>query len=154
MEKKGTVAEWLETLVDVYGFSVVTLSKYLGLSAEQIGALKDGRIDHLPQETMAQLQKLLEQYSKIGFLYCCGADDKEMKLSAFLKVLLSYHSISKKTIAKMAGVDVTDIDKILRSDKNRVPPEVKFKLAVTVFSLRFFLKELEDGQMPDVSART
>ena len=70
MEKKGTVAEWLETLVDVYGFSVVTLSKYLGLSAEQIGALKDGRIDHLPQETMAQLQKLLEQYSKIGFLYC------------------------------------------------------------------------------------
>lgn len=66
-------------------------------------------------------------------------------VSDWLKTLVSYHNISKKTIAKMSGVDIKDIEKILRSDKNKVSSEVKFKLAVTVFSLRFFLKDCEEG---------
>ncbi|MDE6912137.1 MAG: hypothetical protein K2P35_00335, partial [Lachnospiraceae bacterium] len=60
--------------------------------------------------------------------------------------LISYHGLSKKTIAKMAGVDKQDIDKILSNPPKKVPEEIKFKVAVTVMALRFFLKDCEPEQ--------
>lgn len=49
----------------------------------------------------AEQIQLFQCFSKIGCLYCCAADDKGQKLGAFLKTLISYHNILKKTIAKM-----------------------------------------------------
>lgn len=149
MDHCNHVSDWLKTLVDEFDFNMETLSEYLGLSAEQITELKNGNVDQLPRDTQAEQIQMFQCFSKIGYLYCCAADDREQKLGAFLKTLISYHNISKKTIAKMSGVDIKDIEKILRLDKNKVSPEIKFKLAVTVFSLRFFLKDCGEGPLPD-----
>ena len=42
---------------------------------------------------------------EVGFLYFGAIEDKDKQLSGFLEVLVSYHGISKLTIAKMAGVE-------------------------------------------------
>ena len=56
---------------------------------------------------------------------------------------MSYHNISKKTISKMSGVDIKEIDKFLSSKKSKISVEDKYKLAITTMSLRFFLKDVE-----------
>ena len=70
--------------------------------------------------------------SKAGFLYFGAIEDKDRQLSGFLEVLVSYHGISKLTIAKMAGVEEQDIDRLLANPPEKVEIEVKYKIAVTV----------------------
>lgn len=144
MDNYGDIYDWLRILIDEYDFNIETLSDYLKLSASEIAEIKEGNMDVLPQETLEEQKDIFDRFSKIGFIYGCAADDKNVKLNAFLKILISYHNISKKTIARMSGVDIEDIEQILHSDKNDVDTDIKFKLAVTVFSLRFFLKDNED----------
>ena len=55
----------------------------------------------------------------------------------WLEVLVSYHGISKLTIAKMAGVEENDIDRLLANPPEKIEIEVKYKIAVTVMELRF-----------------
>ena len=55
-------------------------------------------------------------------------------------MLVSYHGISKLTIAKMADVEEQDIDRLLANPPEKVEIEVKYKIAVTVMELRFWLK--------------
>lgn len=57
-----------------------------------------------------------------------------------MEVLVSYHGISKLTIAKMAGVEEQDIDRLLANPPEKVEIEVKYKIAVTVMELRFWLR--------------
>ena len=129
----------LQKLISEYGFNVDTLSKYLGLSKEIIKELSQGNVDILSDEPFYRFQL----FNKITFLYLSATDDKDLKLSAFLEVLISYHGLSKKTIAKMSGVEISDIEKILSNPQKRVSEETKYKVAVTVMSLRFFLKYCE-----------
>ena len=70
-------------------------------------------------------------------------EGKDRQLSGFLEVLVSYHSISKLTIAKMVGVEEQDIDRLLVNPPEKVEIEVKYKIAVTVMELRFWLKDCE-----------
>ena len=79
----------------------------------------------------------------ISFLYASATEDKDLKLTAFLQVLLSHHGLSKKTVAAMAGVETKDIERLLSNPPQKVSAEIKFKIAVTVMSLRFFLKDCE-----------
>ena len=51
------------------------------------------------------------------------------QLSGFLEVLVSYHGISKLTIAKMAGVEEQDIERLLTNPLEKVEIEVKYKIA-------------------------
>ncbi|MCI8284155.1 MAG: hypothetical protein HFE90_02645 [Firmicutes bacterium] len=144
MNNYGYISDWLRTLVDEYDFNIETLSNCLRLSSDQIVKIKEGNIDVLPQEVLEEQKDIFDMFSKIGFIYGCIADDENVKLSAFLDVLITYHNISKETIAKMSGIEIEDIENILYSDKNNVADDIKFKLAVTVFSLRFFLKDNEN----------
>ena len=50
----------------------------------------------------------------------------------WLEVLVSYHDISKLTIAKMAGVEEKDIDRFLANPPEKGEIEVKYKIDVTV----------------------
>ena len=79
--------------------------------------------------------------SKAGFLYFGAIEDKDRQLSGFLEVLVSYYG--KLTIAKMAGVEEQDIDRLLANPPEKVEIEVKYKIAVTVMELRFWLKDCE-----------
>lgn len=115
------------------------MSKYLELDNNQLNLLANGDINSLPDDN----EYRLNLFNKINFLYFCAIDEKDFKLDAFLKVILSYHNISKKTISKMSGVDIKEIDKFLSLNKSKISAQDKYKLAITTMSLRFFLKDIE-----------
>ena len=46
-------------------------------------------------------------------------------------------------IAKMAGVEENDIDRLLVNPPEKIEIEVKYKISVTVKELRFWLKDCE-----------
>ena len=46
----------------------------------------------------------------------------------WLEVLVSYYGISKLMIAKMAGVEENDIDRLLVNPPEKVEIEVKYKI--------------------------
>lgn len=139
MNKDIDMTKQLKCLIDDYDFNIETLSKYLKLDNNQIRLLASGDINFLPNDN----EYRFNLFNKIGFLYCSAIDEKDFKLDAFLKVLLSYHNISKKTISKMSGVDIKEIDKFLSLNKSKISVEDKYKLAITIMSLRFFLKDIE-----------
>lgn len=61
-----------------------------------------------------------------------------------MQVLLSYHNLSMATISKMSDTSVNDVDNILSQQAEMVSIENKYKIAVVVMALRFFLKDNED----------
>jgi hypothetical protein len=139
MNEKDNVTEQLKELITVYGFNKNTLSQYLDLPLNSIDDLSNGNINFLPDDCTYRFKL----FNKISFLYLSAIDDKDLKLTAFLQVLLSHHGLSKKTVAAMAGVETKDIEKLLSSPPQKVSEEIKYKIAVTVMSLRFFLKDCE-----------
>ena len=139
MNRDIGITEQLKCLIEDYDFNIETLSKYLKLDDNQINLLANGDVNFLPNDN----EYRFNLFNKISFLYCSAIDEKDVKLDAFLKVLLSYHNISKKTISKMSGVDIKEIDKFLSSKKSKISVEDKYKLAITTMSLRFFLKDVE-----------
>lgn len=139
MNEKDNVTEQLKELVTVYGFNKNTLSQYLDLPLNSIDDLSNGNIDFLPDDCTYRFKL----FNKISFLYLSATEDKDLKLTAFLQVLISHHGLSKDTIAKMAGVEKSDVEKLLCNPQKKVSDEVKYKVAVTVMALRFFLKDCE-----------
>jgi len=107
--------------------------KYLEITEETIDGVVMGNVECLLDDPALRLKIL----SKAGFLYFGAIEDKDRQLSGFLEVLVSYHGISKLTIAKMADVEEQDIDRLLANPPEKVEIEVKYKIAVTVMELRF-----------------
>ena len=139
MIKTKNISEMLTSLIEEYRFNKNTLSKYLEITEETIDGVVMGNVECLPDDPTLRLKIL----SKAGFLYFGAIEDKDRQLSGFLEVLVSYHDISKLTIAKMAGVEEQDIDRLLTNPLEKVEIEVKYKIAVTVMELRFWLKDCE-----------
>ena len=100
MNEKDNVTEQLKELITVYGFNKNTLSQYLGLPLDRIEDLSNGNIDFLPDDCTYRFKL----FNKISFLYASATVDKDLKLNAFLEVLISHHGLSEKTVAAMAGV--------------------------------------------------
>lgn len=127
------------TLIEQYEFNKNTLSKYLEITVEQIEGIAQGKTEYLPDE-FAIRQKI---FSKVAILYFSPRQDEDLKLSGFLDVLISYHNLSKETIAKIAGVEVSEIAKMLSDPPQEVEYETKYKIATNIMALRFFLKDCE-----------
>ncbi len=127
-------ADQLKELIDNYGFNKNTLSEYLEYPIVDLEGFANGNLEFLSEEPTYRFRL----FNKIMFLYASATEDKDMKLSAFLQVLLSHHKLSKTTIAKMADVEVSDIEKMVSYSQKKVSEEVKYKVAVTTMSLRFF----------------
>lgn len=77
------------------------------------------------------------------FLYAVTCEDADLKMRAFLEVLVSCHHLSPTAIAKMSGVDVGDVEKMLSGVSTEVDIHSKYEIAVTAMALRFFLKDCE-----------
>lgn len=129
----------LKTLLRDYNFNIKTLSSYLSLDERKIAQLSEGDVDCLPDDNLYRFRL----FNKISFLYNSAAEEKDLKLSAFLQVLISSHGISKDTIAKMAGVAKKEVEAALAYPMKPVSDEAKYKIAVTVMALRYFLKDCE-----------
>lgn len=139
MNELKTVPQQLEALLREYQFNRKSLSIYLGITEEQMEKFSGGDFTCLPKDDEFRFRL----FHKIIFLYGSAADDKEQKLLDFLRVLLTYHQLSAETIAKMAGVEPSDVTSLLADPPQPVSAEAKLKIAVTVMSLRFFLKDYE-----------
>ena len=124
MNQRDNVADQLKELLDMYEFSMDTLSKYLQLPVEQIRKLSEGDVGFLPEDATYRFNI----FNKISFLYLSAVEDKDLKLCAFLKVLLSYHGLSKRAMAKMAGVEVKDIERMLSNPPKKVSENKNTKL--------------------------
>ena len=124
MNQRDNVADQLKELLDIYEFSMDTLSKYLQLSVEQIRKLSEGDVGFLPEDPIYRFNI----FNKITFLYLSAVEDKDLKLCAFLKVLVSYHGLSKRAMAKMAGVEVKDIERMLSNPPKKVSENKNTKL--------------------------
>lgn len=94
MDEKDNVTEQLKELVTVYGFNKNTLSQYLDLPLNSIDDLSNGNIDFLPDDCTYRFKL----FNKISFLYLSATEDKDLKLTAFLQVLISHHGLSKVTL--------------------------------------------------------
>lgn len=138
------IAEQCKALLNEYGFNRETLARHLSLTEEQIDCLATGDFRNLPQDSETRLKL----FNRISFLYASGAEDKDLKLQAFLQVLVSIHHLSKETIARMAGVSGKDVERMLSNPAKPVSEDVKFRIAVTVMALRFFLKDSEREAAP------
>ena len=139
MNEKNNISCQLKALLEQYDFNIITLSNYLQLTVPDIRRLAGGDVDFLPDEPACRFRI----FNKISFLYQSAVENKDLKLCAFLEVLLSYHGLSKQTIAKMADVEVKEIEGLLANPPKEISGESRFKIAVTVASLRFFLKDCE-----------
>jgi hypothetical protein len=132
--KKSTM-ETLGILIGKYKFNIDVLSKLLNVKKEVILA-KDEK----------KLFENFEDYVRITnlvlMLELIGKDDADFKIGAFLQVLLDYHDISAETISLISGVKEKEVVDLVENP-DLVPLENKYKIAKTVMSLRFFLKELE-----------
>ena len=128
MIKTKNISEMLTSLIEEYRFNKNTLSKYLEITEETIDGVVMGNVECLLDDPALRLKIL----SKAGFLYFGAIEDKDRQLSGFLEVLVSYYGISKLTIAKMAGVEENDIDRLLVNPPEKVEIEVKYKIDVTV----------------------
>ena len=124
MNQRDNVTEQLKELLDMYEFSMDTLSKYLQLPVEQIRKLSEGDVGFLPEDATYRFNI----FNKISFLYLSAVEDKDLKLCAFLKVLVSYHGLSKRAVAKMAGVEVKDIERMLSNPPKKVSENKNTKL--------------------------
>lgn len=69
--------------------------------------------------------------------------NKDFKLCSFLQVLESQQELSVKALAKMGDVTEKDIENMLLEQPPSVTIQVKYKIADTVMSLKFFLKDCE-----------
>ncbi len=92
--RKNNVTEQLKELITVYGFNKNTLSQYLELPLNGVEDLSNGNIDFLPDDCSYRFKL----FNKISFLYASATEDKDLKLTAFLQVLLSHHGLSKKRL--------------------------------------------------------
>ena len=91
MNKDIDISEQLKCLIEEYDFNIDTLSKYLKLNNQEIQELSNGNISFLKSDN----EYRFNLFNKISFLYDSAISEKDLKLDAFLKVLISYHNISK-----------------------------------------------------------
>lgn len=132
----------VKKLLEEYHFNVETLAKYLSLSVESIYKIAQGSIGELPADN----EERTRIANKIMFLSTVSEDKPDVKVKAFLETLLSYHRLSKETIAKMAGIEIPDIDLFLSDQSAEMDAEIKYKIAAVTMALRFFLKDNEPKQ--------
>lgn len=108
-------------------------------------------IRHVKKDViLSKDEKMLFENSKnfgkmsdlIMMLELIGRNNADLKIGAFLQVLLEYHNLSAETIALMSGVSEKEVNDLVENPE-LVSLESKYKISKTVMSLRFFLKELE-----------
>jgi hypothetical protein len=132
----------VRSLLEDYHFNVETLAKYLSVSVESVYEIAKGNMEKLPADFIERTRIL----NKIMFLAVIPEEVPDLRVKAFLETLLSYHKLSKETIAKMAEIEILDIDNFLSDKCENMNNEIKYKIASITMALRFFLKDNEPKQ--------
>ena len=140
MHIPATITEMIQILMQDYGFPEEVLARHFRLTAEQLEQLLSGDPDGLPGDPAERYRA----QSRISRLYFGVCESREQKLSGYLEVLLSYHGLSRETVARAAQVPSEAVERAL--DPETLPfldPEVRYCLAAAVMVLRFLFREDE-----------
>jgi hypothetical protein len=129
-------------LLEEYHFNVETLAKYLCISVESVYDLVQGKT----KELFADPSDGIRIINKIMNLDTIMPEETDMRVQAYLDTLLSYHKLSKETVAVMAEIEIADIDKFLSDECEKMDIKIKYKIASVTMALRFFLKDNEPKQ--------
>lgn len=125
------LGEIIDTLTNDYGMSTECLSHLLGVKI-------DGHKFKVPTEfaehcSFMDIILMLDTISK---------DEPDLRVKAFLEVLIQVHKISADTIAKFAKIPTQYVLDFL-NDSSTVPIEIKYKLVSVIMVLRFIFKTVE-----------
>ena len=131
MHIPATITEMIQILMQDYGFPEEVLARHFRLTAEQLEQLLSGDPDGLPGDPAERYRA----QSRISLLYFGVCESREQKLSGYLEVLLSYHGLSRETVARAAQVPSETLPFL--------DPEVRYRLASAVMVLRFLFREDE-----------
>ena len=142
MTETENISGKLKSLLEDYHFNAETLAKYLSVSVENMNEIARGNMEKLPDGWVERTRVI----NKIMFLAFIPEGSPDLKVKAFLEVLLSYHKLSKETVAKMAGIEISDLDDFLSDEVEKMDIDIKYKIASVTMALRFFLKDNESEQ--------
>lgn len=142
MTETENISGKLKSLLEDYHFNAETLAKYLSVSVENMNEIARGNMEKLPDGWVERTRVI----NKIMFLAFIPEGSPDLKVKAFLEVLLSYHKLSKETVAKMAGIEISDLDDFLSDEVEKMDTDIKYKIASVTMALRFFLKDNESEQ--------
>ena len=142
MTETENISGKLKSLLEDYHFNAETLAKYLSVSVENMNEIARGNMEKLPDGWVERTRVI----NKIMFLAFIPEGSPDLKVKAFLEVLLSYHKLSKETVAKMAGIEISDLDDFLSDEVEMMDIDIKYKIASVTMALRFFLKDNESEQ--------
>ena len=142
MTETENISGKLKSLLEDYHFNAETLAKYLSVSVENMNEIARGNMEKLPDGWVERTRVI----NKIMFLAFIPEGSPDLKVKAFLEGLLSYHKLSKETVAKMAGIEISDLDDFLSDEVEKMDTDIKYKIASVTMALRFFLKDNESEQ--------
>lgn len=131
----------IQILMQDYGFPEEVLARHFRLTAEQLEQLLSGDPDGLPGDPAERYRA----QSRISLLYFGVCESREQKLSGYLEVLLSYHGLSRETVARAAQVPSEAVERGLWT-RRRCPSSIRrcrYRLAAAVMVLRFLFREDE-----------
>lgn len=127
------IGEMLTSLTGDCGLEAGSLARLLNVDRETV---ENGG----PQPGSPKRRSFLD---RLLMLYLLPDEEPDVKVKAFLEVLLYEHRISAGTVAKFAKLRERDVLDFLE-DGGRLPAETKYRLASAVMVLRF-LSAAEPG---------
>lgn len=127
----------LDILIVEYDFNIDTLSNLLNVEKDIIKNYK--KYEKSISYDAAHLSSII---NKILMLYNITNTDADFKFRAYLYVLVDYHNISPKTIAKMANIEEKEVLDFI-NEKDTISIDTRYKLASVIMNLRFMLKDIE-----------
>ncbi|MEN8076382.1 HTH domain-containing protein [Clostridioides difficile] len=134
-------SDYIENILDIliveYDFNIDTLSNLLNVEKDIIKNYK--KYEKSISYDAAHLSSII---NKILMLYNITNTDADFKFRAYLYVLVDYHNISSKTIAKMANIEEKEVLDFI-NEKDTISIDTRYKLASVIMNLRFMLKDIE-----------
>lgn len=127
----------LDILIVEYDFNIDTLSNLLNVEKDIIKNYK--KYEKSISYDAAHLSSII---NKILMLYNITNTDADFKFRAYLYVLVDYHNISPKTIAKMANIEEKEVLDFI-NEEDTISIDTRYKLASVIMNLRFMLKDIE-----------
>ena len=131
-------ARMLATLITGYGIPAEALAPVLGMTAEAVEAVREGNAYALPEDEDARFSVLC----KLGMLCMIPGENPDLKVGAFLRVLLELHKLSPAGVARLAGLTEAELAAFLEAPAS-VPLEKRYRLASAVMTLRYLFKDAE-----------
>lgn len=127
----------LDILIVEYDFNIDTLSNLLNVKKDIIKNYKK-----YEKSISYDTEHLSSIIDKILMVHNITNTDTDLKFRAYLYVLVDYHNISPKTIAKMANIEENEVLDFI-NEKDTISIDTRYKLASVIMNLRFILKDIE-----------